>query len=458
MVDNLNINKNGMLLDDYNLKVERYCSTCSRGCGKLYKLEDYESSYFCSPYSYLDVCETICLNCFLFDPLEFKNDSGVQEKRAIDLNLRFPVIEGECWYDSKDEKEIIFGDFRLAYKGYTSNDCHIAVLPISRLATDKTLLLPYGVTIYPEGRLNLSDLQLKNEELEELEELTGVTLEVLNSHPLVVLPIKLIWSSICDCGHDEGLELIRSISERLDRVCFDLLRYIHCRLRYMADMKLPSSSGQISSNLMMSTALLINGNNNEAHFIAGAAFTHRITKGLGLFLTQPEWEVFPKNSEVGMLVMRAFSLYTQMLQTQSPTSKFIQGLSLLEFLAFPHEYKPFKKVKTVISEYATKSTEERKGILDFFEKLTGKKDLKTGEEIGLRTRIIHIGGCLEDLVESVAERETLFNDLDYYIRCMINHMRKHSGLSFEEYNIIKEKLKVNFPLRKSVRLSNNCGC
>ena len=265
-------------------------------------------------------------------------------------------------------------------------------------------------------------------------------MEQLSKHPLLVVPVKFSWELLAHGSHNSHLEMISSLSQIVDALCFDLVNYINCELGQLSCERKPASPGQLAYNPMMSAALLIKSDAMDSVLLAGAAFTHMITKGLGLDLQQPEWDRFPQNGEIGKLVTHALSLYSQMLQTQAATPKFIQALSLIEFLAYPDKYQSFKKVKTIVSRYVTQCPAERKSILDRFEELTGKKDEVTGEEKGLRTNIVHIGARLEDLVKNRSEREKIFRELDVYIRAIIDHMIKFSYMSYDEYEVIKDNM------------------
>lgn len=76
---------------------------------------------------------------------------------------------------------------------------------------------------------------------------------------------------------------------------------------------------------------------------------------------------------------------------------------------------------------------EYQNILKRFEELTSKIDSQTGEQIGLKTRIVHIGDRLENLLPTTNDREQLFEELNSYIKCIIDHMIQHSSLSFVDY-------------------------
>jgi len=162
---------------------------------------------------------------------------------------------------------------------------------------------------------------------------------------------------------------------------------------------------------------------------------------MGLPLEDLEESEFPRDGEVGHIVNHALYLYTEMLEANSPTAFFIQSLALLEFLAFPDEYKGFEKVKKVIARYVAKNRNEYDKLLDRFFELTGKKDKDTDRIVGYRTRIIHMGARIEDVVPNEKDRRELFVELDGYIRSVIDHMVKYSEMTFEDYLLVREQLR-----------------
>ena len=68
----------------------------------------------------------------------------------------------------------------------------------------------------------------------------------------------------------------------------------------------------------MAGALLYSVEMHEARIVGGAAFTHYLTRGLGLTLGQPEWDDLPKDGEVGQIVNHGLSLYSALLEASSP--------------------------------------------------------------------------------------------------------------------------------------------
>ncbi|UEB97812.1 hypothetical protein LIS66_09670 [Pseudomonas sp. HN2] len=363
------------------------------------------------------------------------------ESLAIEVEA---VRDHRHWYDVSICQATDQGDLSATYSPYFNKGCHLAILPLSRLVTDRSVFLPYGVMIYPQGRLNLDAINLNNKQLTKPASsqvgASGVSLQEFNKYPLLVVPLRFSWDSLVLGNHQSHMELIVSISEIVDALSFDMINYMYCKLEHLSSETMPASPGQLSSKPMMSGAVLVKSGGMDSVLLAGAAFTHTITKGLGLDLRPPEWDRFPVGGDVGIIAAHALSLYSQMLKVQSATSKFVQALSLIEFLAYPKEYQPFKKIKTVVSRYVADSMGERKRVLDRFEVLTSKVDEVTGEQIGLRTRIVHIGSRLEQLVKSRREREKIFAELDSYIRKMIDHMIEHSRMTWDEYEAVKASM------------------
>lgn len=430
----------GLTLSRYETKIVRTCF----GCSKEYSIHDYigmSKHHFYRPVNYKNGCERNCLECWL----------GVSELEGALLSKSESfAIEVEAahdhshWYDASIYQAIDQGDLCAAYSQYFHQGCHLAILPLSRLVTDRSIFLPYGVMVYPQGRLNLSAISLNNKTLTKSASsqvgASGVSFQEFNKYPLLVVPLRFSWDSLVLGNHQSHMEMIVSISEIVDGLSFDMINYLNCKLEHLSSESKPASPGQLSSKPMMSAAMLVRSGEMDSVFLAGAAFTHTITKGLGLDLRQPEWDRFPVGGGVGITAAHALSLYSQMLQVQSATSKFVQALSLIEFLAYPKEYQQFKKVKTVVSRYMADDLGDRKRILDRFEVLTSKVDEVTKEQIGLRTKIVHIGSRLEQLVKSRREREEIFAELDGYIRKMIDHMIEHSHMTWDKYEAVKASM------------------
>jgi len=176
----------------------------------------------------------------------------------------------------------------------------------------------------------------------------------------------------------------------------------------------------------MAGAMSYNSKAREARIVGGAAFTYTITDGLGMPVTQPEWDNMPTTGEVGTIVDHGLTLYSNLLEAPSNTAKFMQAVAMLEYLAFPEEYRPLKKVRAVVVRDSAKTMQEHDLLTKRFQNdLFGPN--------GYRTRIVHNGQRLEHLIPDRHERISLFRELDGYIRNMVDDMINRSGLTWQEY-------------------------
>jgi hypothetical protein len=441
-------------IDEYQQALQRNC----KECGEQYTVGQYlESSdnYFSRPWNYRAGCETHCLACWLgVGPHDFPAEEDEQqaaidppvasEEGPVSEDLQ-PDREQEGWPYEAVYESVMDGDLLPAFEWFLNRGENLAVMPISRLHVEGTTVFPGAITFYPPGQADLDKLNLipNREDTTSLSEhcsaTSGITQEILDHHALVVFPCRFDWEVFRRSSHKAHLDFIRWMSEEIDRSCLDFVRYKSCRLDRFDD--LPAHAGQVASNHMMAGALLYSGVVREARIIGGAAFTHYLTPGLGLPLDQLEWDAFPKDGEVGQIVNHALSLYSALLESGNPTARFMQALTLLEFLAFPDEYRKFEDVKKVIARYIAHDPTEYQRILDRFFELTGKKDPDTGRIIGYRTRVVHMGERVERLVPDPQARSQLFVELDSYIRPVIDHMAAHSEMRFEDYLRVRDTLR-----------------
>ena len=442
-------------IDEYQQTVQRVC----KECGQRYTIGKYlENSplYFGPPWKYRAGCETYCLACWLCvgpndfpsaandNPQSVSETSSLSDPMLSEDNLHLNALGGDWSYD-KAYEPLMQGNLLVAFRSLLDNGANLVAMPIARVNVENTIVFPGPVTFYPPGFVDLEKLNLipNDEQSRSLAEhssaASGITLDVLERHPLVVIPCRFDWEKFSKSSHRGHLEFIRELSEEIDRSCLDFVRYNTCRLEPIDD--LPAHAGQIATNHMMAGALLYSGALRKARIIGGAVFTHYLTRGLGLPLTQLEWDSFPMDGTTGQIARQALSLYASLLESDNPTARFMQALSLLEFLAYPDEYKKFEEVKKVIARYIAQDPNEYRRLLDRFFELTGKKDPDTGRIIGYRTKVVHMGERIERLVPDREVRKNLFLELDGYIRHVIDHLIAHSEMTFEEYLKIRDSLR-----------------
>lgn len=440
----------GPAITEYQRTLRRLC----KGCGRGYAIGDYlESSgqYFERPFDYRAGCETYCLACWL-DAGSEESSCGIPstetyEAQAAPSTFSLTEVPADYAWPGYEQvyEQLIDGKVLSGWEGFIRAGAHIAVMPISRTTVSRPVFYPGGFAFYPPGSLDLDQFSIApvsaaTKSLAERQSLaSGVDRAVFDSHPLVVSPCGIDWQHFRQSNHAGHMDLIRAVSEIVDRGCLDFLRYRLCKIEPID--ALPGRAGQVNSNPMMAGVLICSPQIGESRLIGGAAFTHVLTRGLGLPMRQLEWDEIPAHGEVGNIVAHGLSLYTALLEANSPTLRFIQALSILEFLAYPDEYRKFEDVKKIISRYVAKDHSQYQALLDRFLELTGKKDPDSGRIIGFRTQVVHIGKRLEDVVPAADARRQLFIELDGYIRAVIDHMISHSERSFAEYQSIRDQMR-----------------
>lgn len=118
--------------------------------------------------------------------------------------------------------------------------------------------------------------------------------------------------------------------------------------------------------------------------------------------------------ETGNIARHALRLYSNIIESTNLTNKYTQSLSLIEYLANPFKFEKMQTLKGHILSFTAKSKKEYHELSERFKLLTGLKNDK-GEEIGLRTSIIHNGMVLEQLLDKPYEGKLLIKELQTYI-------------------------------------------
>lgn len=393
----------------------RACADCT----KTYTILEYVRSceqYFAAPWNYTNGCLTRCLSCWL----DVSESTESEPTEFVDL-----LHDCGMWLGPKK---------------------HLVLLPLARAVIDDPIRLPIRLNLYPASCIELEALNIiansdKSSSLAEVSSAASrVDAEVIAQHATIAFAYTFDWNAMMTrWSHASHMEFIRALSAYVDDQCLDAVRYRQCRMEPVDD--LPGRAGQLDSNHMMAGALLYNAARQEGRVLGGAAFTHIVTKGLGLPVeTLPE-TALPSPGETGAIVKQALSLYSALLESNNPTAKFIQALALLEFLADPFEYGKFEEVKKVVTRYIAQTPAQYQLLLTRFFELTGKKDMKSGQILGYRTRIVHLGERLDQILPNPRERRQLFEELDSYIRPVIDHMVSRSSLTYEEYLKTREEMR-----------------
>lgn len=393
----------------------RACADCS----KIYTILENARSceqYFTAPWNYISGCLTRCLSCWL----DVSESTVSEPTDFVDL-----LHDCGMWLGPQE---------------------HLVLLPLARAVLDEPIRLPIRLNLYPASCIELQALNIvansdKSSSLAEVSSaVSRVDAEVIAQHATVAFAFRFDWEAMSTrWSHASHMEFIRALSAYVDDQCLDAMRYQQCRIEPVDN--LSGRAGQLDSNHMMAGAFVYNAARQEGRVLGGAAFTHIVTKGIGLPVEALPEIALPSSGETGMIVKQALSLYSTLLESNSPTAKFIQAIALLEFLADPFEYRKFEEVKKIVGRYVAQTPAQYQLLLERLFELTGKKDTKSGQVLGYRTRIVHFGERLDQILPSPLERRKLFEELDSYIRAMIDHMMSRSSLAYEAYLKTREEIR-----------------
>ena len=390
--------------------------------------------------------------CSLFpegDGIAFMSEAGSINNYYDDFCLAFPwmqIVNFEIGQDL-DPMEI--------------NKYPLVVMPLWRVLDLHTSIHSGKFSIFPAGEIFPQIMNIKRLDGKDFDdgslprtlrdvvtEATKVDFEVFTRLPVIVFTSKLNAQEYIHEKHNSyDVKLIRTFSKEAN-LFFDIIRYYFCE--YNKPEFLPAQPGLWGDQF--STALIYFPGSKCGFIQAGQAEIKTIVASLGMHIDNPNL-VQQHNllkadiGETGYICQHAMRLNTMILETDDATLKFTQIITLYEFLAYPNEYKRFTDVKKIISRHVANDQNEYKKILDRFEILTsGIKEKDTNgnsfiKEGGYREKIVHWGKRLEDVIPESENIDSLFNELQSYVKAVIDDMIKNYNLSWDAFLIFRESLK-----------------
>ena len=333
----------------------------------------------------------------------------------------------------------------------------VAVMPVSRVslydhmrigdfilspagAIDFSLLRPIPNRTMEEATVDQVTSLIGQDHREVLTSLTGFNVAALAENATLAFATNVNWQSFLTADHAADRRLIRRLCQ-VGEPAIDLLRYEFCR--FDLPESLPGRVGSWNGSGSYQGALVFDPLNHESWLIgAPIAVSSVVVRGIGLELEVPPEQTLPSPSdgEVGAIVRHALSLYTEVLEANSDTSKFIRAMTLLEFLASPNDYLTWKKAKKEIACHLASTRARYNGLLDRFRELTHFPDA-SGQERGYRTLVIHHGKFLDDIIPDETSRATLFRELQGYAWPVLQHMLERPALRWSEFLDYRKQLK-----------------
>lgn len=320
----------------------------------------------------------------------------------------------------------------------------VAIVPVKGFNISKKYTVG-EINIYPINTVNRKELKSYqfNFEFEKVS-------DDFFSSAIISFPINhTLQNMLGTLMPSESDKLMKSVLSKAEDV-INIFRYIYSNFDKTSN--LPQRVGYI--NGVLSGLLVYYPQIKMYSYIAEKYQTSNfsLSKGLNVEVTN-EFDKFlcilkPECGEVGNILRHAFRLYSDILYTSSATNKFMQAMSLIEYLANPFEYEKMQKVKTKVIPYSVDSKAKYHKICERFKVLTSLKD-EDGKELGLRTLIVHTGKDLNDLVREGYEIDLLLRELQSYICNFINNIISYYK---EDWTVVEERIKEKFEEIEKIKI------
>ncbi|MDF2812149.1 MAG: hypothetical protein K0S56_3180 [Microvirga sp.] len=258
---------------------------------------------------------------------------------------------------------------------------------------------------------------------------------------LLAFPTKIDWPAfLTPDSHEAHLEMLRAAMEGCERI-MDLVRFEQCNL--WTQQKLPGRVGLLEDTPYCA-GLFYSRDDHESYIIAGEIVTHQLLVGVGTDMSGVFVAPIPIG-ELGALATHALRLYSEALEAQSETSRFVQLMSLIEFLANPNEFTKMQDAKKAIGRQIANDRADYEAIQHDFFYLATERGPVTQPKTGLRHNIVHLGKRLEDLT-TAHERHAIFRRLTRYVGAPISQMIEHGDKDWSFIEALREDAKVRLGL------------
>jgi len=270
---------------------------------------------------------------------------------------------------------------------------------------------------------------------------TGITLDDVFGQALIALPIRLDWNAlITPASHEAHLDMIRSAAAEAE-AALDRVRFDYCRLD-LPD-TLPGRAAYILER-GFSAALFYDGQTRSSHIVAGQIATHAVVKGIGLDMTSVSPMAPLGAGEAGNIARHGLRLFTSALEAGDDTAKFIQLMTLVDYLADPDAFISMQDAKKLVALHVARDQREYDEILADFRFLTS--DANTPNR-GLRHNIVHLGRRLEELVDK-PQRDEVLRRVSRYVGMTLRDIMELSDGAWSDVVALRERRSVELGLRR----------
>ncbi|MDR4319754.1 MULTISPECIES: hypothetical protein [Bacillus cereus group] len=320
-------------------------------------------------------------------------------------------------------------------------DKQLAIIPVGKFdISDKYQI--EDITIYPAKKVNTSELFEAKIDFNFAE-----VREDFFNLAFIVFPVEIHKPQpFGNFTLEQRKQILNSNLSRAEEI-LNIFKYIYCNLDKTS--LLTQRAGYI--NNIYSGMLIYNPKSGMSDFLKEKYKINNEFIGRGLIVNLEEIEgilekhmvIFKRNcGEVSNIIKHALQLYSNIVEASSLTNKYVQALSLIEYLTNPFEFEKMQKLKGNVITFTVDNKKSYHDLADRFRLLTGLKD-ENGIEIGIRTNIVHNGKLLEQILEQPYEPELIIKELQYYICNYLEACFGNYKQSWEKFVEIREKRKEN---------------
>lgn len=342
-------------------------------------------------------------------------------------------------------------DIRDEFEDELDHSC-LVVMPVSRL----TLEIPFKIDKFRFFPADSIDFRLLNiakpvcvedffiaDDLAAIEgeaiakfasSLSGATTEIFETSAVVAFKPEHDLTT-ANGTHDDVLQCIAILSQEAERAV-DQIRFDFCR--FDLPETLPGVAGTWAGSEAYGCAVLFDSIAKSGQIVAGEVLLHSVvSKGLGLELNAIQrcsTDKLPSSDdgEVGGVAQHAMRLFSDVMNANTNTSKFLRAMTLLEFLGSPFQYQKFQESKKGVIAHVAKNFGDYQRLLQRFKQFSDLKCETTNAQLGYRTLLVHHGRFLEEVIQSHVERRSLFLELQGYAHAVISDLVSHKHSDWEE--------------------------
>ncbi len=304
-----------------------------------------------------------------------------------------------------------------------SDECLILV-PIPRLDIYEVITIN-DITLYPKETINIDELFSNIFHADDEQNLLK---DKINSYVLGCFKIKTseIDETYLPISVEYDPKIIDIATKKLEPI-LDLFRFYYCD--YFYPHSLPGRVGQIYNS---KSIVLIFRYPVICKFAIHNKYSTEIVIGNGLKVRdlsniKSYYSNIKTIGEVYHIVNYALRLNSQILEQDNLTMKFIQIMTLFEFLANPDKYERFEDAKKKFIPHIANNNQEYLFLADRFIKFSQ----------GYRTDVVHNGKHIIEILNEPIDIEYIFIELQNYISKIISELISLSHISWSELENIR---------------------